>query len=343
MIRLRERKAITLIELLIALIIGGIVVLSAFATFAYFFGEVDKGEEKSALQRDADIAAYWAELVIREGSWAYLDQNGDDSLAVQNLIDGWIKRIYADGGSLMAEVDGDTEAVIDTLDFIHFYPRIGRVEYELQVQNEGGTVELRSSKSLRNVQYNGLWHFGEGSGDITYDDSPYNNNAAIYGASWTSGEVGGALAFDGSGSYLLIPDNDDLDSGQRVGFSAWVQGSGFSSGRTIINRGAQTPGQGFFWVYVQGNRIRYSFTTGAVVTLASDSLSWQSGQWYELYVQHDAVSRRVHFYRDGLKVGSGTYAGAATPVTSGDAYIGAYQGSSSFWNGKLDEVKFESF
>ena len=37
-------------------------------------------------------------------------------------------------------------------------------------------------------------------------------------------------------------------------------------------------------------------------------------------------------YRDGEKVGESSYAGNMIPVTSGDAYIGAYQGSQHFWH-----------
>lgn len=337
------QSGVTLIELLIAIVLGSIVVLAAYASFGYFFSEVRKGGEKAGLQRDADLAAYWIELTIREGSWALLNDDTNDSLVVENFVDGWEKTIYADAGRLVVDIGGDQEDVINTLSAIHFYPRIASVEYDLEVQKGSDAYTLTSSKNLRNVEYQGLWHFSEGSGDIAYDDSPFNNNGGLHGAAWTGGMIGTGLQFDGQDDHLLIPDNDGLDSGRRVAYSAWVQGAGFDSPRTIINRNAPDSTHGFFWVYVQGNGIHYSFSTGGVVTLSSDSLSWEAGKWYEVYVQHDDHERRVHFYRDGIKVGEGSYAGSMIPVTSGDAYIGSCQGGEHFWHGKLDEVKFANF
>jgi hypothetical protein len=43
-----------------------------------------------------------------------------------------------------------------------------------------------------------LWHFDEGSGDITYD-SVGAQHGTISGATWIQGKYGSALHFDGSG------------------------------------------------------------------------------------------------------------------------------------------------
>jgi len=331
----------TLVELIIGLVIALIIVSAIYASYVYFFKEVEKGEKKTALQRDADVAAYWIELAMREASWAYLDGETDDSVVAENLIDGWQKRIYADSGTLIVSSDGNELEVLDSLSYIHFYPRLDRVEYELELAEGVNTFGLRSSMTFRNMRYRGLWDFSEGSGDIAFDDSAFNNNAAIYGASWTGGKVGSALAFDGTEDYLMVPDNDDLDSGRRVGFSAWVRANSFAAPHTIINRNTRDTSHGFFLFYIQGNKIRYSFSTpGSIVNTKSNNLSWQAGKWYEVVVQHDDVQRRVHFYRDGVKVGESSYTGAMTPVTSGDLFIGAYQGSDDLWSGALDEVKF---
>ncbi len=118
---------------------------------------------------------------------------------------------------------------------------------------------------------------------------------------------------------------------------------GAGTPRTIINRGAQAPDAGFFWVYVHGGRISYSFSTGAIVTVSSDSLSWAPTTWYEVGIQHDAAAGEVRFLRDGAMVGRSSYAGSALPVTSGTAYVGSYQGTDAFWRGELDEVRFLSF
>ncbi len=339
-----NRAHMTLIEMLIAIVVGSIVVLGAHASFVYFFSQVGKGEEQAEAQRDADLAAYWIELTVRLGNWAYLDKNKDNSLVVESFETStqWDKRrIYAQGKRLMVDTDGDAEEIVDNLKSLHFYPGVGRVEYELEIQYGGNTYTLSSSKALRNAEYHGLWHFSDIPDDVAYDSSSYNNNAAVYGASLTAGALGNGLQFDGGDDYLSIPDNDGLDSGQKVAFGAWVDGSG-----TIISRNVDGSASGFFTVYIESNRIYYAFDPAGAFSSGNLPAPQGPGNWREVLVQHDGTTGRIHFYCDGKRVGKVNGAGAMTAVTSGDAHIGCSEdamGFTRFWNGALDEVRFVSF
>ena len=54
----------------------------------------------------------------------------------------------------------------------------------------------------------GSWSFEEGSGTIAADSSGNNNNGILMnGPTWTTGQVGGALSFDGSDDYVIINKN----------------------------------------------------------------------------------------------------------------------------------------
>jgi len=57
------------------------------------------------------------------------------------------------------------------------------------------------------------WRFDEGTGSVAYDDPTYGNgnHGTIYGASWTSGEIGDALNFDGVNDYVNVADDNTLD------------------------------------------------------------------------------------------------------------------------------------
>ena len=331
-----DTRGFTLVELMAGMAISAIVVLAVYYGVIYRFGRVAQDQHRVGLQRDADNAAYWIELVLREGSWAYLDSEGTDSLTVDNFSQSLQKRIYADGARLLVDAEGTTHEVIDNLQNLDFSVYMDRVEYELTVAEDEETVTLGSTKQFRNLSCVGLWHFSEGTGGMTYDMSANNNSVAIYGPSWVPGFVGFGLSFDGVDDYLEVPDNPDLQSGQRIAIGAAVRTN--SGGlQSILSR--ESPGGTRVRLYLNGDDLHYAF--GDSRDVSAGSLTWNAEQWYEVCVQHDGPAGRVHFYRNGNKVGSAT--GSLPAMNDGDLYIGSRGGTSEFWDGSLDEVRFSSY
>jgi len=74
------------------------------------------------------------------------------------------------------------------------------------------------------------WSFDEGSGTIAHD-SAGNNHGTIYGATWTTGQIGGALDFDGDKDYVQVPDDDSLTPSSQITVCFW-----------LYNRGGQVAG-----------------------------------------------------------------------------------------------------
>ena len=68
------------------------------------------------------------------------------------------------------------------------------------------------------------WKLDEGSGIIAHD-SVGSNHGTIHGAMWTSGQVAGALNFDGDQDYVSIPDSDSLTP-TEITLSFWVNNRG---------------------------------------------------------------------------------------------------------------------
>jgi len=340
---MRTKRGASLVELVVAIGLVAVIVAGACAVLVFLWSTSDRGGSVADQQAGAALGAYSIELAIRGGGWAYTEGGADSPLVVEDPPEGWRKRILLQGTDLVVETDGSPETIAGGIQALNFRPFLDRVDYELVATRATKPYPMVSSKVLRNAVHRGFWRFSEGSGDIAYDDSPANNNAAVVGAEWVSGPAGPALAFDGLDDYVYTPDNDDLDSGGKVAYGALVRVGEAATPRTIINRGTQAPDAGFFWVYVQGGRISYSFSTGAVVTVSSETLGWAPNTWYEVGVQHDAAAREVRFLRDGAVVGRSGYAGAMLPVTSGTTYVGSYQGTDAFWRGELDEVRFLSF
>ena len=77
-----------------------------------------------------------------------------------------------------------------------------------------------------------LWlKFNEGSGNIAYDSSFYNNHGTIYGATWTDGKFGKALSLDGVDDYVEVPDSESLNITDEITIVAWVKPISWISGR----------------------------------------------------------------------------------------------------------------
>jgi len=67
------------------------------------------------------------------------------------------------------------------------------------------------------------WKFDEGEGDIAYD-STGNSHGTIYGAKWTTGQLDGALSFDGIDDYVEVPDNNSQQiTTNQITLSAWIK------------------------------------------------------------------------------------------------------------------------
>ncbi|MBU1045829.1 DUF2341 domain-containing protein, partial [Patescibacteria group bacterium] len=95
-----------------------------------------------------------------------------------------------------------------------------------------------------------VWHFNEGSGSVAYDDSNYDNDLSISGASWITGKFGNALSFDGD-DVASTSDAASLDMGtQDWSISTWLKTSA-SATSTIIEKS----GSSVAWLGTWSKRI----------------------------------------------------------------------------------------
>ncbi|HEY3181756.1 MAG TPA: LamG-like jellyroll fold domain-containing protein, partial [Gaiellaceae bacterium] len=176
------------------------------------------------------------------------------------------------------------------------------------------------------------YSFDAGSGTTLADLSGNGNNGTITGASWTSGKNGGALSFNGSSSYVTVPDAASLDLTTAMTVEAWIFATGSSFG-TIVAK--ERTGGGFPYGLEQGGSDSDSYVnTGTQYRSGISTLTLST--WTHLAGTYDGST--VRFYVNGILAGSTTASGTLNQ-TSDPLRIGADLTWGEYFQGKIDDVR----
>lgn len=190
------------------------------------------------------------------------------------------------------------------------------------------------------------WPLNEGSGTVAHDTSFHGNTGTLQGsgATWTSGRFQKALAFDGTGGDVNVPDKSILEPATNITVSAWVKASS-SPGNFdyIVDKGATGCLTASYGLYTgpNGGLIFYVSNDGQIGIHSPDAGTgvWD-GKWHSVVGTYDGSS--VRLYVDGTEVGSGTPDTgniAYGLTTSNDLQIGNYSGCSLPFSGSIDQVR----
>ncbi len=199
---------------------------------------------------------------------------------------------------------------------------------------------LSGADGIGNTQPQGLvgyWNFDQGAGTIAYDSSGYNNHGTIYGASWTSGKVNGALSFDGTKEYVDCGNNETLDPTQGATIEAWVKFNQLPSAAKHIMSIAGRSGSGTdldlqtetddkFKFYIDGSKLAVSNTVA------------ETNKWYHIAGTYQA-NNYIKIYVNGV-LEKTTSIGVTRGTNPNNFSIGPsliFPGR--FFNGTIDEVK----
>ncbi len=165
----------------------------------------------------------------------------------------------------------------------------------------------------------GYWPMDEGAGLTATDISTNSNDGSVSGASWTAGNFGNGLDFNGSSDYVSVPALDLYSN--TVTMSAWVKAdSAVNNWAGIVFNRTTTSANGISLV---GTELRYHWN--------DSNWDWPSGlyvtvgQWTfvalvvepdkaTLYVNgNSAVKSNTHFteeFDSETRIGSDNTAGA---------------------------------
>ena len=201
----------------------------------------------------------------------------------------------------------------------------------------------------RNGTVSAIWHFDEGSGNYTFDETGNNNTGRLQNSThgvpkWKSGtdcKYGGCLEFDAVGDYVVIPYSSNLNFTKfdQLTAETWVK---FNT--TNPSYSFQTLMQKDWNMFrlLLGNDSRLDFNvwnTSGNNTWLSDNTVLSANQWYHIVAVLNTTHLKI--YINGTETSSSDWVGGPIYDNSQPLTLGRYSyvGDSYYLNGTLDEVK----
>ncbi len=183
------------------------------------------------------------------------------------------------------------------------------------------------------------WKFDEGSGSTAYD-SAGSNNGTVYGATWTTGKIDGALSFDGGEDYVFVGDKSVLEQ-QEFTLSYWAKldnPSGSLQGGIAKGRIFGTPYMYSYLLdfHIGDARAGVSNTTSTAFT-TTYPIGDSNWHMWSMTVGDGTLT----LYKDGVFVNSTEYTGTIDYFKSYNSFvIGARENGDYAFDGKIDDVRF---
>ncbi len=255
---------------------------------------------------------------------------------------------------------GGTYAQIDTTSAnVTSYPNTGLAAgttyfYRLNATNAYGDSGYSNEASATTSTGSSLvahWMFDEGSGTSASDSSGNGNAGTLQnGPTWTTGQIGGAVNFDGGGDLVNAGSGATLDNLPALTVAAWIKpnSAGEGSAGRIVQKGAGSqPTTGGFWFHLDTSNqlvlaVDYA-TTNMYRVSAASGITY--GAWTHVVVTWtgSATATNIKFYVNGVETSYNATApnGVGTRVNDGATSftIGNESGGTRTFDGALDDVR----
>ncbi|MHC4061167.1 MAG: LamG domain-containing protein, partial [Planctomycetota bacterium] len=189
------------------------------------------------------------------------------------------------------------------------------------------------------------WKFDEGSGTTAYD-SAGDNDGNIYGATWTTGQIGGALDFNGVDDYVDVDDDSAFGFSQYDSFSISFWTKPQTNGMAVSKmRGSEQWDVFGYHVGWNASNSRFSFgidrSRQYVTYVRTADACAPAASWYHVTAVYD--NRDMKIYLNAELHESGTFGGGTGSTTPDkDLAIGArsYDWTmTSYYDGVIDDMR----
>lgn len=182
------------------------------------------------------------------------------------------------------------------------------------------------------------WKLDDASGITAIDSEGGHDGTLTNGPNWGTGQLDGALDFDGSNDYINVPHSADLSLTNVMSFTAWVNASSYGPRyKTIISKDDGGSGSNYYFGTWR-RELEFGFWSGGFFrSVFTNGLNLQTDTWYHLAATFDDTANEVLLYVNGIQVHSGSLTFSPT-VVSADLTIGNSP-DGEYWDGLLDDVR----
>ncbi len=193
----------------------------------------------------------------------------------------------------------------------------------------------------------GHWKMDENTG-IAANDSSGNGSVAAFSGSptWTNGKTGSALSFNGSSDYLNASSPTILDDMSSMTISAWIYPNVQGTSSRLVSKNSSS---GWIFRISSTNQLGFSASTaGSDVDKYSGTDKILQKQWYHVTATWTRLhlGSSINLYINGVLVPTGSSTDGTAPVsadTSSNVYVATSGALSSYFNGKIDDVKIYNY
>ncbi|MEM1179005.1 MAG: LamG-like jellyroll fold domain-containing protein, partial [Acidobacteriota bacterium] len=328
----------------------------------YFDGDLDEIRLYSRGLLDEEVAM----LSSEDDANAVPFVDAGDDLSIYQPGGAVVEGVAVDDGPLTLEwsqVDGPGLAAFaepgSAVSGVTF-DQVG--SYTLRLTVDDGTTEVSDDVDVAVLTESepglvGRWAFSASGGAVAFDTSGLAQDGQLTGTpaapTWTLGQRGNALHFDGTQNQaVIIPGSPLLDPRpQRDDFSIllWLRVDPGAEG-SIISRGSSEVSARQFQIFLlDPNNDGVSDLTAVVGGLTNDQPKQlgervDDGRWRHVALVHDAMALTNQFFIDGVAIGAAVPSGTATQDLSlliGARRVDADDTGIGFpLTGAVDDVRF---
>lgn len=284
---------------------------------------------------------------VRSGSTMYLYIDG--ILVTSTTVSGSVSN---GTGFCIGDTCGGIRNVNGSIDEVRVYNRAIAASEVASLYAQGGGTKSNTSVSQPqgtgrlDSGLAGYWKLDDGSGTSATDSSTNGNTGTLTsGPTWSTGQIGGAVTFDGVDDYIDTDNGSSLDSMSEYTYAAWIYPT--SADGFIIAKASNGGGSSGFRLTsstLQGWRANFSNWAAARST-SSTTVSLNT--WSHVVMTYSHTGDKKHrIYLNGVEV---VYSeqdinpAGLDPDSDYDFWIGRKQGSNEMvdvpFTGNIDDAR----